>query len=99
MTFKNSYDAEITLCNDLQRFLQQPDILDLIPPEIKKHLDHWGDCGQIEGFGKLFNYLERNQAAVELRKSIKDYFRIHRDLRGHLSTFVLLTVSTLRSPF
>ena len=75
--------------------MQQPDILELVPSEIKKHLDHWGDCGHIEGFGKLFNYLERNQAAADLRESIKDYFRAHRDLRGHLSVFFSFTVTRL----
>ena len=74
--------------SDRPRFLQQPEILELIPKSIMKKINNPGDIAQLLGFEALFIYLER-PGTDDLRERIETYFWNHRDLRGHLSKIPL----------
>jgi hypothetical protein len=90
MTFNDSEEAEEALGADRPRFVQRQDIMVLIPRDIKKHIHHSGDNGQIKGFEELFVHLERSSAASELRGLIVAYFKTYPELRGHLSKYRFL---------
>ena len=89
-TFRDSEEAEEALAADRQRFLQQRAILRLLPRDIRKHVNHNGDNGQIKGFEELFVYLERSSAAGELRARMIAYFKGCPVLRAHLSRSFIL---------
>ena len=93
-TFKHSEEAEEALLADRPRFLQQHGILCLLPQDIRKCIAYNGDNGQINGFEKLFVYLECSSAAGELRERIVAYFYSSPHLRGHLSTSTHLVVAS-----
>jgi hypothetical protein len=80
-------------------FLQQHDILPLLPRDIRKHVHHNGDNGQIKGFEELFVHLERSSAACELRERIVAYFKGSPLLHGHLSRsfYCRITLSNHRA--
>jgi hypothetical protein len=58
--------------------------MELIPRHIERHIVHIGDNAQIEGFRKLFEYLNANQAADDLRQLVVNYFNGHPVLQPHL---------------
>ena len=58
--------------------------MELIPLHILRHIIHDGDNAQIEGFRKLFDYLNVVPAASDLRQLVVDYFNDHAHLREYL---------------
>ena len=82
--FHNSDNAEVDLCADRARFVQQHDIMALIPNGVKMRILHPGDNAQIEGFRELFVVLNTNRDAHELRQLLVDYFKNSSVLQGHL---------------
>lgn len=98
-TFVEGEEAETDLSIDRPRFMQRQDIMELIPRNIKKHITHPGDIGQIHGFQELFVYLERSSASEELRRLIVDYFARSPTLRGHLSQSLPTESSSWKSSF
>src|ERR1700733_1786922 len=61
----------------------------LIPRNIKTHILHPGDTGQIRGFEELFVYLEITPVALELRQLVVTYFAESPALRSHLSAYAM----------
>jgi len=72
-TFINSNGAEDGLCRDRAGFLQSVQ-MELIPRHVERHLVHTGDNAHIEGFRKLFEYLNTEPAADDLRQLVVNYF-------------------------
>jgi len=58
--------------------------MELIPRHIRRHIVHEGDNAHIEGFQKLFDCLNAEPAADDLRQMVVDYFNDHRYLQQHL---------------
>ena len=82
-TFINSDDAEDALCGDRSAFLQSVQ-MKLIPRHIERCIVHIGDNAQIEGFRKLFEYLNAKPEADDLRQLVVNYFNDHPPLQPHL---------------
>jgi len=82
-TFINSDGAEDALCRDRSAFLQSVQ-MKLIPRHIERHIVHIGDNAQIEGFRILFEHLDANPAADDLRQLVVNYFNDHPPLQPHL---------------
>ena len=83
-TFLEPDAAERALASDRPRFLQQQEILILIPKGIRGMIDDVEKLVQHEGFQELFVDLNR-PGKDRLRERIAIYFWSHADLRGHLS--------------
>jgi len=58
--------------------------MELIPRHIERHIVHTGDIAQIEGFRNLFNYLNTEPVADDLRQLVVNYFNEDPHLQPHL---------------
>ena len=58
--------------------------MELIPRHIQRHINHSGDNAHIEGFRQLFDYLDMEPAASDLRQLVVNYFNNNSFLREHL---------------
>ena len=58
--------------------------MELIPRHIERHIVHTGDIAQIEGFRNLFNYLNTESIAGDLRQLVLNYFNAYPHLQPHL---------------
>ena len=72
------------MCRERSGVLQSHLMMDLVPRDIKRHIHHQGDNAQIEGFRKLFDYLNTDPAADDLRQLVVNYFNDRPCLRSHL---------------
>jgi len=82
--FINIHDAEVNLCADINSFVQRPDIILLIPRDIRILILHPGDIARIKGISELFTFLNTNPDAQHIRRLMLDYFENTPYLRGHL---------------
>ena len=82
-TFVNIDNAENDLCADRSGFLRTGRV-ELIPPHIQKHIIHGAATAHIEGFRQLFDHLNMEPTADDLRQLVVDYFNSHRYLQPHL---------------
>lgn len=73
----------MSLCADRSGFLRHGQIV-LIPIHIRSHIVHPGDNAQIEGFRKLFDYLNTDPAADDVRQLVVNYFNDYPYLQQHL---------------
>ena len=69
--------------------------MELMPRDVKMHLYHKGDNGQIKGFDELFTYLGRSEASAELRKRLSEFFRTTPSLKGYLSGSYFCNIAVL----
>ena len=83
-TFVKSDDAEDSLRADHSGFRRNGHLMELVPRDIQRHIIDDGDNARIEGFRKLFDYLNTDPAANDLRQLIVNYFNDHPYLREHL---------------
>jgi len=58
--------------------------MELIPRHIERHIVHTGDIAQIERFRNLFDYLNTEPTADDLRQLVVNYFNNHPPLQPHL---------------
>jgi len=56
----------------------------LIPRHIWSHLIHFEPTAHIKGFRNLFDYLNMEPRADDLRQLVVDYFNDHPPLQPHL---------------
>jgi hypothetical protein len=82
-TFVNSDDAESSLCADRSSFLRN-DQLELVPLHIRRRIIHPGDVAHIEGFRELFDYLNTEPSANDLRQLVVNHFNDRPYLQEHL---------------
>lgn len=82
-TFINSDGAEAALCDDRSGFLRGCQLC-LIPSHIERLIIHRGDVAHVEGFQKLFDYLDRDPTADGLRQLVVNYFNDTPYLQPHL---------------
>lgn len=85
--------ARLDLSYDRPNFIQKADIMELIPSDIVKHIEHPGVDAQITGFQELFIRLNMDPSADELRKRVVKYFKNTPFLCEHLSQLTPLCVS------
>jgi hypothetical protein len=84
-TFHDSDIARFDLYCDRLNFIQNSDIMKLIPSNIAMRIMSPGDDAQITGFQELFVLLNTNARAEQLRKLIVNYFNNSPTLSEHLS--------------
>jgi len=72
-TFTDSNDAENALCRDRSDFLRSGR-MELIPRPIWSQLVNFGPTAHIEGFRNLFDYLNTEPGADDLRQLVVNYF-------------------------
>ena len=82
-TFVDVDGAEYALCLDRSAFLRNVP-MELIPRHIERLIIHTGDKAQIQGFQKLFEYLNADPAADDLRQLVVNYFNEYPRLQPHL---------------
>ena len=82
-TFINIDDAENILCADRSGFLRTGQ-MELIPPHIHKCIIHGAATAHIEGFRQLFDHLNMEPTADDLRQLVVDYFNSQRYLQPYL---------------
>ena len=58
--------------------------IELIPRHIRRHIVHGGDNAHIEGFRQLFDHLNAELAADDLRQLVVNFFNDHPALQPHL---------------
>jgi hypothetical protein len=90
-TFVNIDDAEDSLCADHSDFRRNGRMMELVPRDIQRHIIYDGDNAHIEGFRMLFNYLNTEPAASDLRQLVVNYFNDHPYLQGHLHEFLSMS--------
>ena len=83
--FYDNEDAEIALGSDLRFFLNQQDILALVPSHIRRLLCHPERSTHLEGAQELFILLDLDPDAEALRQLVIGYFEGSPELRRYLS--------------
>ena len=84
-TFLDSYDAENDLCANRSDFLRGGR-MELVPHHIWRYIVHSRADGHIEGFRRLFDHLNMEATANDLRQLVVDHFNSVPSLQQHLST-------------
>ena len=84
-TFLNSDDAEVDLCADRSGFLRSGR-KEIVPHHIWRYIAHSGADGYIEGFRRLFDHMNMEATADDLRQLVVDHFNSTPYLQKHLST-------------
>lgn len=84
--FHDSFDAETALCDNRGRFIQQPDIMGLVPDGAKKLILDSSRTSHPEGFRDLFAFLDKSPGLNSaLSHLILKYFGESPVLHQHLS--------------
>jgi len=82
-TFIDSNGAEVALCAGRPGFLQSGG-MELVPHHIWRYIVHSRADGHIEGFRRLFDHLNMEATADDLRQLVVGHFNSTPYLRNHL---------------
>ena len=83
-TFIDPNKAETALADDRSTFILRENAERLTPRDIWRLIEPRKEVAQVTGFAQLFQYLDQERGADELRQLVVDHFNTTPYLRGHL---------------
>ena len=83
-TFIDPDGAETALADDRQAFIERDRARQLTPRDIWRLVEPRKEVAQVTGFAQLFQYLDQDRGADELRQLVVDHFNTTTYLRDHL---------------